>query len=126
MKPKSWLSAVALTGILITTLGVIFVGAQELEPNILAGWQTMSPLPNPRVGVSTATDGKYIFVSGGALGYPVYGDVYSASINPDGTLTSWQATSPLPSERLAHASVVHSGCTITSASGCSFFIFIMS
>ena len=77
--------------------------------SLLAFWQPVTALPAPRAELRAATDGSHIFVTGGSTGFPVHADVYTAAINSDGTLGSWSSSTPLPSSRCGHASVVSHG-----------------
>jgi murein DD-endopeptidase MepM/ murein hydrolase activator NlpD/Tol biopolymer transport system component len=75
-------------------------------------WQTTAAFQTPRLGHGTAGGNGFAYVTGGeaSLGSPPnMSDVQSARILSDGTLSSWQTTTPLPTPLSDHASVVHSG-----------------
>ena len=88
-------------------------------PSVISinSWQETTSLPlSIREMTSFASDG-YLFVVGGYNGtdpwmrdYSGYHDeIYSAKINSDGTLGTWNLVSTLPEPRAKHASITYNG-----------------
>ncbi|MBC7543509.1 MAG: hypothetical protein H7338_12345 [Candidatus Sericytochromatia bacterium] len=70
-------------------------------------WQARTALPLPTEGHGFAVLGNYAYVVGGwGRGSAPRASVYRALINADGSLDSWQATTPLPQGRAFHGLVV--------------------
>src|SRR3989344_6816477 len=70
----------------------------EITPNGINLWQSISNTPRPLLFHSSLLVGNTIYVLGGSVDGPNNSqtNVYFASINPDGSLSSWAETSPLP------------------------------
>lgn len=73
----------------------------------LGAWQSTTPISTARYGHSAATAGKRnIYVVGGHTGPQITNSVEWAVINLDGSLDSWEYTSPMNSTRWRPAAVV--------------------
>lgn len=81
----------------------------------LGPWTAQLPLPE---GVYThaAVSNGTLYVLGGAVngGTQIQNTVYYSSINPDGTLSGWRTTTPLPLPLSNHAAIVANGHLITA------------
>jgi N-acetylneuraminic acid mutarotase len=74
------------------------------------GWHTTSPFNIARAGHTSVVNNGYIYVIGGSCTTQQWmNDVQYAPINPDGSLGSWQNTTPLNTPRNYHTSVVNNG-----------------
>ncbi|MCZ6735703.1 MAG: hypothetical protein O7C65_07940 [Planctomycetota bacterium] len=72
-------------------------------------WQTMTPLPEPLYLHSVVVWNGRIYVTGGWTDAGLSNRVYSAEVNPDGTLGSWVSLLNLPEAIYTHAAVVANG-----------------
>ncbi|MBU2572869.1 MAG: hypothetical protein KKH28_02175 [Elusimicrobia bacterium] len=72
-------------------------------PSRLAAWAASAQsLPAPSYGLASSVYGSYIYISGGNDGVKFSSAVYSASLNPDGSLDSWGAAGYMPAARYGH------------------------
>ncbi len=62
----------------------------------LGGWNTTSTLPAILRGAGTAVSNGYLFVVGGENGSTQLSTVYSAKINADGSVATWNSLNTLP------------------------------
>jgi hypothetical protein len=75
----------------------------------LGSWQEIGTLPEPRKGLKAFVNGDYFYVIGGQnKSGQVLKEVLYAHINSDGSLGSWQTTSPIDG-RYNHAAVAANG-----------------
>ena len=73
-------------------------------------WSATTSFPDGRYAHSSVAYNGYLYVIGGnAPGGDFFGDVQFASINSDGTVGSWSATTSLPFVRSEHTSVAQNG-----------------
>lgn len=73
----------------------------------VGAWQSTSAFDVGRFAHATVANGGYAYLMGGQIAGPLWvNDVQWAAINPDGTLSPWQATTPLPANREAFAAAV--------------------
>ena len=84
--------------------------AQVNADGSLGPWVAQKSLPQA-VYTHAAVSNGTLYVLGGTVngGADIQNTVYFASINPDGTLADWAATSPLPSPVSNHGAVVANG-----------------
>ena len=82
----------------------------------VAPWEEAGKLPTPRGGTSVAVVGDYAILTGGQIasgggmkGLTRINEVYTARIQPDGSLGVWTATTPMPHPRFHHPAVAHNG-----------------
>jgi type II secretory pathway pseudopilin PulG len=97
----------------------------QLNPNgTLGSWTATVPLPNSYGG----TDGQpavayngYIYSIGGAVAFSTNptSSVYRAQVNPNGTLGSWTATTPLPAGTYDQPAVAYNGYIYSIGGGYS-------
>ena len=86
--------------LLMVLMVSVFVHAEALVTSSLetnSGWVATSPLPHSLSYLASVIANNRIYVMGGKdsfVGY--YKDVYYADILPDGTLSAWSTTTPLP------------------------------
>lgn len=72
-------------------------------PAGISSWASAAPnLPGNNYGLATAVYGNYMYISGGNDGVKFSSAVYSAKLNPDGTLNSWTNAGYLPASRYGH------------------------
>ncbi|MEZ4659542.1 MAG: hypothetical protein R2911_18435 [Caldilineaceae bacterium] len=73
-------------------------------------WQAANPLPTPLYRLAVTVYNNVIYVSGGYdNNQTTRSSVYYARINADGSLSGWQATTPMPRPLYYHRLVVHDG-----------------
>jgi N-acetylneuraminic acid mutarotase len=87
----------------------------------LGSWTTISPsLPAVRSIAAVAVVGGYLYVIGGSASAGSYATtVYYTTLNANGSLGSWQTTTPLPVARGLAAASVHAGKFIYVTGGYS-------
>jgi parallel beta-helix repeat protein len=80
-----------------------------LQENAEVGvWNSTTSLPDTRASATSITYNDRLYIIGGWEPYgPTYEDVWCAPINSNGTLGSWNSTTPLPVATAGHASVVY-------------------
>ncbi|MBI4061678.1 MAG: hypothetical protein HY403_09635, partial [Elusimicrobia bacterium] len=71
----------------------------------LGAWKSASRLPQPVFFLSAAVWNGRIYVTGGWNGSALTSAVYSAAVNPDGSLGPWSPQKPLPEAVYTHAEV---------------------
>jgi len=119
--PTFWHSSISHNG-KIYLIGPYGGGGEE-SPNVyfadvdsdgtVGSWHETTPLPEWREAAATVVWNTFVYVIGG--GGPVWegrseqNTVYYASINPDGTIGSWESTTLLPERIVAAAGVVWNG-----------------
>ena len=65
----------------------------------LGGWATVSHLPQTLIWHTLAQNGSTVYILGGVKvtgSLNSVNTVYSANVNPDGSLSSWETLTPLP------------------------------
>ena len=74
-------------------------------------WSTAAPLPLPlgHIGPATATDGRYIYVTGGQTNDPTYRHLVSNAERFDPIANRWDALTPMPVERMSDMNAVVNG-----------------
>ena len=106
--------------------------AANAQPGSLGAWTATSSLPYPIDSPAAVALNGYIYVLGGYANpqnVTPYLDnsVHSAAVNADGTLQSWQTTTPFSTGRRFHAVALDSansrvyvigGCISISSSSC--------
>jgi N-acetylneuraminic acid mutarotase len=107
MKPKK------LFAYLILFLGIsLVIGCDDFDGTI-GTWSVTSSFTGARDRHTSVVNNGYLYVIGGfSEGAPANGrlnDIQFATINADGTLGSFNFTTPFPIARIFHSSVVHSG-----------------
>ena len=75
----------------------------------IAGWQQTEPMTTRRAGAAVVHVGKRIYVLGGVDGIHFLRSTEFTTIQPDGTLTPWQGTSPMTEERGFFSAVQYRG-----------------
>ena len=80
----------------------------------LGEWQSMTPLPTPRAGLSVAVWGGVVVAAGGQIQtadrrLPRIDEVYIARLDEDGRIGEWRAAAPLPAPRFHHPLIAHDG-----------------
>jgi parallel beta-helix repeat protein len=66
-------------------------------------WQTLTPMPDRRINHAMSVWNGRLYVSGGHNGgFTYYNTVWSAPINPDGTIGAWETLNPLPDTCASH------------------------
>ena len=71
-------------------------------------WEAMTPMSTRRSEVSSVSIGGYIYVMGGTTGLGTYwNSVERAKINSDGSLSAWEATTPLRVTRASFMAIQH-------------------
>lgn len=111
--PRSDLTSVAFNGYLYAIGGGDTPGPKNdvlMAPfnadGTIGSWTSSTPLPKARAAHTTVVLGGSLFVMGGDGGASTpLGDVQVATLNPDGSVGTWGATTPLPSTREYFASV---------------------
>ena len=97
----------------LTSEGVTVVAGDEEEEETspeLGSWQSTASFTQERSGHSSVVYDGYIYIlGGGGTGNSYYNDVQYAPINSDGTIGTWQSTTPFTQARNSHTSVVHDG-----------------
>jgi N-acetylneuraminic acid mutarotase len=79
----------------------------EFQPS--AGWAVVSAYGKKLRHQTSLVYNDTLYVIGGATSTGISGEVQFALIFPDGTLGPWASTTPLPSPRTLHQTVVHNG-----------------
>ncbi|HXS99948.1 MAG TPA: T9SS type A sorting domain-containing protein [Elusimicrobiota bacterium] len=77
--------------------------AQINADGTLSDWATTSPLPTPVSNHTAAVANGHVFVLGGWDGNEPISAVDSALVGPDGSLSVWNAETPLPRPLYLHA-----------------------
>lgn len=73
-------------------------------------WREMGALPTARAGLSVASDGRNVVISGGQdSSMRKMPDVWVAAVMPDGTLGPWREAPPLLGPRFHHAMTYANG-----------------
>jgi hypothetical protein len=73
-------------------------------------WREMGVLPAARAGLSVASDGRTVVISGGQdSSMRKMTDVWTAAVLPDGKLGPWREAPPLPGPRFHHAMTYAAG-----------------
>lgn len=106
-------SSVALTLRCFSLLILLFwaaTTAMAQQPGSLGAWNSTASLPNPVEGPAAVAYQGHVYVLGGRVspsGQQPYLEnvVYMSTVNADGTLQSWQSTSPFANGRYLHAAV---------------------
>ncbi len=75
----------------------------------IGGWSTLNTLPAVRYGFAAAIGNGYIFVAGGDNGSGAISTVYSAKINDNGTIGSWNTLNTLPALTSSFSAVTYNG-----------------
>ena len=76
----------------------------------LGEFQAANPLPAPLYRLAVTVVNDVIYATGGYdNNRNTYNTVYYARINADGSLSAWQATTPMPNALYYHRLVVHDG-----------------
>ncbi len=77
----------------------------------LAPWQTTTQMTSPLGGMALVASNNYLFLTGGSTPTPfaVLDSVMYVAINSDGSLGTWQSTTPFSTARESHTSVVNNG-----------------
>ena len=70
--------------------------AQTNSNGSLGAWQTATPMPHALYLLSAAVWNNTIYIVGGTDNQGFYGTVYSATIQPNGSLSAWSAQTTLP------------------------------
>lgn len=87
----------------------VYSGEPDATGNI-PSWSSTTPLPEPRKAHAAASANGYLYTVGGAeLTNARQTSVFYAPVRGDGTLGSWQVTTPLPSPRANLSAVATSG-----------------
>jgi len=73
----------------------------------IPGWQETSALSTARAGAAVVTHNGVIYMIGGVDGHDFLGSTEYARVQPDGTLTPWQAGTPLIEARGFVEAAVH-------------------
>jgi hypothetical protein len=81
-------------GVVIPTNTVYY--AKINSDGSLGSWSSASPLPNNLTGLGASVWNKQIYVIGGSLATTLSSNVYSATIQADGSLSAWTTQAPLP------------------------------
>ncbi|MCP8313901.1 MAG: caspase family protein [archaeon] len=94
-----------------TLHNTVYYGEIDAVDGTVIGWSLTTSLPYEMGGHSVAVLGERIYLIGGHYyGSEVYlNDVYSAQINPDGSLGIWSEEPSLPEKRAHHASIAYNG-----------------
>jgi hypothetical protein len=77
--------------------------AQTNSNGSLGAWQTATPMPHALYLLSAAVWNNTIYVVGGTDNESFYGTVYSAAIQPNGSLSAWTAQATLPTAVVGQA-----------------------
>jgi len=73
-------------------------------------WNSASPYTTPRQGHTSVAYNGFLYVIGGTTDDVTrYNDVQFAPINADGSLGTWQTTTPFYNGRRGHTSVAYNG-----------------
>jgi hypothetical protein len=72
-------------------------------------WNTTTPFTTARGNHTSIVHNGYVYVIGGYDDTNEFNDVQYAKINADGTIDSWNTTTPFTTARFGHTSVVHNG-----------------
>jgi hypothetical protein len=112
-EPRRWTTSVAHSDRIYVIGGVSGGGYHDtvyyatINPDGSVGtWSTTESLPNPRAYASAEVVDGQIYYCGGSDGTTFFDEVIHATINADGSISSWFPTTPLPEPRWMHASVV--------------------
>lgn len=68
-------------------------------------WESAAPMTTPRDGLTAVAIGGHIYALGGYNGQARLNTVERASVNPDGSLASWQSESSMTQSRYQSAAV---------------------
>ena len=109
MKARVCTLLVLIAGQLLLVGGassVADVAAPGPSHNLLdLSWSITTPLPQGLANHAATTNGTHIYVNGGFDGSSIQRSSIQASVNPDGSLSSWTATTLLPGPITNHACV---------------------
>lgn len=75
----------------------------------LGFWQTTSPMTTPRQCPAAVAANSYLYALGGMNNYVVLNSVERVAIGADGSVGTWQATSPMSSSRRCPSAVTANG-----------------
>ncbi|MDH3325961.1 MAG: hypothetical protein OEM38_04505 [Gammaproteobacteria bacterium] len=94
---------ITLTRFLCASFFISFLGitveAAELKNSWIPGWQPTSTMTIARAGAAIVSHKNQIYIIGGVDGVNFLDSVESASINSDGSLSSWRVVSKIPEPR---------------------------
>ncbi len=97
-----------------TVLSTVYAAKTNVDGTI-AGWQTLNTLPAIRRDAAAVAANGYLFVLGGYTGGAALSTVYSAKINPDGSIGPWNTLSTLPAIVSLHKAVFVNGYIVYTA-----------
>lgn len=83
----------------------------------LGVWNSTTSFVTARWGPRSVVYNGFLYLLGGGIGYTTsssFSDVQYASINADGTLGTWNSTTPFTGGRRVHNSIVHNGYVYVS------------
>jgi N-acetylneuraminic acid mutarotase len=75
----------------------------------IGSWNTTTQFTTARFGHTSVVHNGYVYVIGGHDGSNYLNDVQYAKINANGTVGTWNSTTPFTTGRAGHTSVVHNG-----------------
>ncbi len=81
--------------------------AQINSDGSLGTWTATTSFPNARYNHTSVAYNGYLYILGGTNDSTRYDSVYFASINTNGSIGSWTATTSLPIGKTGHSSVVY-------------------
>jgi len=100
----------AVIGIMSLLVSSAFtMTAFAASPGDVGTWADTTPIPQSLSETSSVTYNGHAFVIGGNNGISDVDTVYSAPLNPNGTVGTWVTTTPLPQNLSNSTSVVYNG-----------------
>ncbi len=80
-----------------------------LTSGSIGTWTSVSAYPTLSAHTTLSTSNGYLFAVGGLNGSTTLSTVYSAKVNSDGTLGSWNTLNTLPAARMQHSTTTGNG-----------------
>ena len=85
------------------------ISRSNISAGTVGGWSTTTGFATARYLHTSVAYNGYLYVLGGYDGSGYLNDVQKATINADGTVGAWSATTPFTTARYLHTSVAYNG-----------------
>ena len=106
-----------LTG--TTATNAVISNTINVDGTLGGSWTTLNTLPNARYSAGVTIAAGRLYVLGGYDGSNTTNTSYLATIQPDGTVSSWNTTTALPANRYGAAAIAYNGYIYVTGGGTS-------